>query len=171
MKKIVLIIIIAFSFKSFSQSNELNVGVNGGITVGNLESVSSGAFGVDANYLFELFNGFSAGPSLNFVYFLTDEVNGFKPDAFMYLPIGAAVRFQSLTDRFFVGADFGFAIGISPEGDNGGIFFKPMVGYDITESIKINLFYSGIKKRQPTYGYAGIGLIFDVFGSSNQYSF
>ncbi|WP_442266275.1 hypothetical protein ACSIGC_00750 [Tenacibaculum sp. ZS6-P6] len=171
MKKIFLVLIVFLSLKSFSQGEQLNLGVNGGITVGNLESISSAAFGVDANYLFEIFENFNAGPSLNFIYFLTNEVNGSKPDALMYLPIGGAVRFKALEEKFYVGADFGFAIGISPEGDNGGVFFKPMLGYKVTNNVKVNLFYAGVKKNLPTYGYAGLGLVFDVFGSSNQYSF
>ena len=170
MKKIFFVLIVLLSVKSFSQE-QLNLGVNGGITVGNLESVSTAAFGVDANYLFEIFEGLSVGPSLNFIYFLTDEVNGVKRDALMYLPVGGAVRFQAIDEKFYVGADFGFAVGIAPEGDNGGVFFKPLLGYKINDNIKLNLFYSGVKKRLPTYGYAGLGLVFDVFGSSNRYSF
>ena len=28
-----------------------------------------------------------------------------------------------------------------------------------------------LKKKLPTYGYTGLGLVFDVFGGSNRYSF
>ncbi|WP_299620625.1 hypothetical protein [uncultured Tenacibaculum sp.] len=171
MKRIFIFLFTVVTLNSFSQVNQLNVGVNGGITVGNLEAVSSAAFGVDANYLFEIYEGISVGPSLNLLYFLTEDNNGVKPDPFIYLPVGGAVRFQSLSDVFYVGADFGFAVGLSPDGDNGGIFFKPMLGYNINESLKLNLFYSGVKKKLPTYGYVGLGITFDFLGSSNYYGY
>ncbi len=167
MKKIVFIIFILFSVVSFSQDNEFNIGVNGGITTGNLEDISSSAFGVDANYLFDIFENIKFGPSLNLIYFLTEEFNGVKPDAFIYLPIGGAIRFNSIGEKFYVGADAGYAIGISPSGDNGGIFVKPMLGYHINDKIGLNIFYSGVKKKRPTYGYVGIGVTYNVFGSNN----
>lgn len=171
MKKIFLVFTFFLGLTCFSQQEKLNIGVNGGITIGNLKPVSSAAFGFDANYLFEVFEDLNIGPSLNFIYFLTEEVEGVKRDPYMYLPIGGAIRFQSIDDKFFVGADFGFAIGISPKGDNGGIFFKPMVGYNATDDLKVHLFYSGIKKRLPTYGYVGIGIAYDIFRSSSLYSY
>ncbi len=170
MKKIFFVLVVLLSINSFSQENQFNIGINGGITTGDIKPISSAAFGIDANYLFKVFDGISLGPSLNFLYFLTDEVNGVQPDAFVYLPIGGAIRFQSLSDYFYVGLDLGFAIGISPSGDNGGLFFKPMVGYNVTENLKLNLFYSAVKKRQPAYSYVGLGIAFDIFGS-NQYSY
>ncbi|MFY7669888.1 hypothetical protein ACOSP6_02245 [Tenacibaculum sp. MEBiC06402] len=159
-----------FNNLAFSQENEFNVGVNGGITIGNIEGVASAAFGLDANYLFDIFEGVKFGPSLNLIYFATQEENGVKPDAFMYLPIGGSVKFYSDGDDFYVALDAGYAIGISPEGDNGGIFLKPMVGYNINQNFNVNLFYSGVKKSGPTYGYAGIGLVFNVFGGNSYYS-
>lgn len=169
MKKIVLIVIAFYSLNMYSQDNEVNVGINAGLTIGNIKNTSSVAFGVDVNYLFDLFENIKIGPSLNFIYYSTKEINGNIPDALMYLPIGGAIRFNSSGDKFYVGADAGFAIGISPEGDNGGIFFKPMLGYYASDKIKLNLFYSGVKKKQPTYGYLGVGIVYNVFGGGNAY--
>ena len=153
-----------------AQENEFNIGVNGGVTIGNIEGVSKAAFGLDANYLFNVFEGVKFGPSVNFIYFTTQEANGIKPDAFIYMPVGGSIKFHSDGDDFYVALDAGYAIGISPEGDNGGIFMKPMVGYNINQNFNVNLFYSGVKKRAPTYGYIGVGIVFNVFGGSSYYS-
>ncbi|WP_075340886.1 hypothetical protein [Tenacibaculum agarivorans] len=165
MKKIISIITLLLCLHSFSQENELNVGVNGGVTVGNLEAVSSIAFGVEGNYLFDIFDGISVGPSLNFLYFVSKENT---VDSNIYIPIGGAVRFNSFEEQFYVGLDLGYAIGISPEGDDGGVFFKPLLGYEVTDAFKINLFYSAVKKNSPTYSYVGLGVTYDVF--SNRYN-
>lgn len=165
MKKLIVIVVFFTGLLLQAQENELNVGVNGGITIGNIEAQSPVAFGVDANYLFSLNEDFLVGPSLSMVYFSPKDVALAK----MYLPIGVAGRLQSVDTPFFVGMDLGFAIGLSPNGDRGGIYFKPMVGYDITDKFKINLFYSAVKKKQPTYGYIGLGISFNVFGSGGDY--
>lgn len=168
MKKItILAVLFCAVINMFSQEKELNIGINGGFTIGNIEPQSSIAFGADANYLFDWYEDFKVGPTIGVTYFLPKEENGVKPDARMYIPIGASIRFQSIDDAFFIGGELGYAIGITPSGDKGGIFFKPMVGYNVSESIKLNLFYAGVKKRQPTFGYIGLGLSFDILNQNN----
>ncbi|CAL2084476.1 conserved exported hypothetical protein [Tenacibaculum sp. 190524A05c] len=172
MRKFFIIYLFLFSinYNLTAQENEFNVGINGGVTIGNIEGVSSMALGFDANYLFDVFEGVKFGPSLNFIYFVTQEENGIKPDAFIYLPIGGSIKFHSEGDDFYVALDGGYAIGISPEGDNGGVFIKPMVGYNINENFNVNLFYSGVKKSGPTFGYIGLGVAFNIFGGNSYYS-
>lgn len=171
MKNIFLITLLLISSIVLSQENEFNVGINGGITNGNIKNIASGALGLDANYLFDIVDDVKFGPAVNVLYFFTKENNNIKPDPFIYLPIGGAVRFHGIGEKFNVGADIGYAIGISPSGDRGGIFFKPMLGYDITEKLSLNIFYAGVKKKQPTYSYLGLGIVFNVFGKDNYYTF
>lgn len=172
MRKIILFIVFLCSFHTtiIAQENEFNVGINGGITVGNVEEFSTAAFGLDANYLFDVFEGVKFGPSVNLMYFLTQETNGVKPDALIYLPIGGTVKFHSEGDDFYVALDTGYAIGVSNSADGGGIFVKPRVGYNINQNFNVNLFYSGVKKSGPTYGYVGLGIVFNIFGANSYYS-
>ena len=168
MKKLFFIASLFISFQVASQE-QFNVGINGGITIGGIVPTSKMAFGGEANYLFDISDDFVLGPSIGLVYFNTKEVNGIKPDAKMYLPISAAIRFNSNDDYYYVGADIGYAICISPSGDRGGIFFKPLVGYKIDQSFKVNLFYAGVKKKHPTYSYIGLGLVYDFNGSEDDF--
>lgn len=167
MKKAILVLSIFLSLNFYAQENDLNVGVNVGITNGDIKPYSNMAFGLDANYLFDWFEDFKIGPSINLVYFTAKSIDGLQPKSFMYIPIGGSIRFQAFDEGFYVGGDAGYAIGISPEGDRGGIFFKPLIGYNIGNSLSVNLFYSAVKKRKPAYGYIGVGFSFNIFGDSN----
>lgn len=158
-----LFLLIAVSIYSQKQ---FNIGVNGGIVTGNLQDRSSSAFGIDANYLFDWFEDFTIGPSMSLVYFSGKGEEANAADSYMYLPIGGAVRYQALDEKFYVGGDLGFAIGLSPDGDRGGVYFKPLIGYNVTESFNINLFYSAVKKKLPTYSYVGLGLTYNILGSA-----
>ncbi|MDY0779618.1 hypothetical protein [Tenacibaculum sp. IB213877] len=166
MRQVFLIIFTLLSLTIHAQDN-FNIGINGGKVFGNAEEFSKLAFGFDANYLFDISEDFNVGPFIGFVHFLPEGAQ----EARSYVPIGGAIRFHSLDDNFYVGGDVGFAIGMSPAGDNGGVYLKPLLGYKITESFKINLFYSAVKKRLPTYSYVGLGLVFDFFGSNEYYAY
>ena len=157
MKRVMLFIGVLFSTYLFSQE-QLNVGVDAGITVGNIEPISKMAFGADVNYLFDVSQDFVAGPSLGIIYFSPEDD---IVDAPMFLPISAALSFHSIDERFYVGGELGYAISLSDFNDDGGFFIKPTIGYKLSDSLKINAFYAGIKTGSPTYAYAGIGLKYD----------
>lgn len=169
MKRILLLITVFIFTQQIKSQEQFNIGVNGGVTVGEtIGTYSDMAFGLDVNYLFQLSEDFVVGPSLALTYFNTKEVEGFKPDAFMYLPISAAIRFNSLDDPFYAGVDVGFAVGLSPDGDSGGVYIKPIVGYNINDSFKLNLFYAGIRKTKITNGYVGFGVTYDLKGTESE---
>ncbi len=167
--RLITVVLFLISINVFTQRDKLNIGINGGITNGSLKGVSSNALGADFNYLFPVNDFLEFGPSLSFIYFNTNKVEELELDPFIYMPIGVAFRFTSLAEKFYVGTDAGYAVGISPEGDDGGVYIKPQLGYSITDDLKINLFFSGVKKTSPTYSYIGLGLEFNVLGSDIYY--
>ena len=168
MKKIALIALLLLTLPGGAQ-NHLNVGVNGGMTIGGITSKSNIAFGAELNYLIGISEDISIGPSLNLIYFSpTPDYSG---DGLLYVPVGAAFRLNTAHDRIYIGADAGFAVGITPSGDRGGIFFKPMIGYRLDANFKLTAFYSGIKKKIPSYGFLGLGIVYDFLGGDEYYTF
>ena len=165
MKRILFLLVFALGVvKSFSQE-QINVGINGGLTIGSTEIPADFGFGAEANYLFDLFSEeFVLGPSIGISIFpsTVDIV-----DTAMFLPISGAFRFQSLDDPFYVGINLGYAMGL---GDfDGGFHLKPLVGYHISNSLKLNAFYSGIRNGDNSIGYFGLGLTFNFLRSDNSY--
>ena len=59
---------------------------------------------------------------------------------------------------FFVGADLGYAIGISPSGMNGGVLIRPKVGYNFGNMAAVAS-YSAIT-RSGTIGSINVGVEF-----------
>ena len=158
MKKILFIIALAITTISINgQENNLILGVNAGLPLGNLEDSHSSAFGIDISYVKGVSEQIQIGGTTGLIYFLGDG-----KQSRMYAPIAASFRFNNDEDNFFVGGDFGFAFGITPSGDRGGIYFKPFVGYNVSDNIQLMLAYTGIKKKQPTFGYANLGIAFKL---------
>lgn len=70
-----------------------------------------------------------------------------------------------------VGLDLGYAIGIN-DGNDGGVYFKPMFGYNITDMIQLNAAFRGVSLGNAraynggvydsSYYYGGTFSIFSV---------
>lgn len=167
MKKITVLLFALMSLQMFSQE-QFNVGINGGIPIGNVEGVANLAFGADANYLFDIGQDFLIGPSVGFVYFNAEDQEGVEIEAPTFLPISASLLFHSLDDKFYISGELGYAVAMSDT--DGGVFIKPSVGYFLTDDLKLNAFYAGIKTSDPTFGYFGLGLTFNFIGQSQYYN-
>lgn len=151
---------LAFGFTATAQGN-FNVGVNLGLPTGDVSDAYTFALGLEANYLFEVSETFEVGPSISFSNFFGDEVGGFEFEDASFLPIAAAARFAA-GDSFTLGADLGYAVGLSPDGNDGGFYYRPMVGYDLSENFMLQAYYSGVSVDGGTFSAFGIGGVFGL---------
>lgn len=167
MKKLFLVAIIAmFSFSNAkAQSGVLNGGINIGLPMGDVDD--SYSFNVDAelNYMFTVSEGFTFGPSIEYSHFFGKEISGggftFEvPDA-SFIPLSAAARFN-VTQDFIVGGNIGYGIGLSPDGNDGGFYYKPVVGYKIGDNTQLNFSYSGISVDGGTFSSLSLGFMFGL---------
>ncbi len=162
MKKLcVLVVVVMFGITSINAQGNFNLGVNLGIPTGDVSELYTFALGVEANYLFEVSDEFEVGPSVSFVNFFGESILGFDVDDAFFLPIGAAARY-SASDKIKVGLDLGYAIGISPDGNDGGFHYRPVFGFNVSEKIMLQAFYSGISVDGGTFGNFGVGAMFDL---------
>lgn len=156
MKK--LILVMALAVVSFSANAQFNAGVNIGIPTGDLEPVTSFVYGAEVNYMYQVSDDFQVGPSLSFVNFSGKSVGGISFGDASFLPIAAAGRF-SASESFTLGADIGYGIGVN-SGNNGGFYYRPMVGYNVSDSIMVQLHYSGVSSNGATAANIGAGVMF-----------
>ena len=142
---------------------------NIGLPVGDVSDFTGIAYGIEANYLFSVSDQFEVGPSVSLAGYtgkdyentfagVTVEIEG---EGFTYLPIAAAARFNA-SEQFTVGLDLGYAIGISPDGNEGGFHYRPLVGYNISESAMIQLAYSAVSNDGATAANLGLGVVFGL---------
>ncbi|SNR15681.1 outer membrane beta-barrel protein [Tenacibaculum jejuense] len=163
MKKLLLTIaVIAFGFVAKAQDGQFNAGVNLGLPIGDASDATSFAIGAEVNYLFSLSDEFQVGPSIGFShYFGKDLGGGFEVSDFSFIPIAAAARY-SVSEQFVLGADLGYGIGVSPEGNDGGFYYRPLVGYNVSENIMIQATYSGVSTNGVTFANIGLGVMFGL---------
>ncbi len=173
MKKLCLVALVAmFSITTMNAQGNFNVGVNAGIPTGDVSDLYSFTLGIEANYLFEVSDKFQVGPTVSFVNFFGDSIdfgdfgdfegggNFDVPDA-SFLPIGGAARYMA-SEKIVLGVDLTYAVGISPDGNDGGFQYRPMVGYNVSEKIMLQASYSGISVDGGTFGQFGVGAMFSL---------
>ena len=164
MKK--LLLVAAFAVFAFStvQAQQMKAGVDLMLPMGD---VSDGyGFGIGANftYFFEINEAFLVGPQINFLYYMGKDYHGYKPDAALFLPIAASARY--VIEDFFFGADLGYGIGLAPDGNDGGFFYRPKAGYNFGPVAAV-LSYSGIASTQKVSTPLGSISTNSTFGSIN----
>lgn len=146
---------MALVVASFSANAQFNAGVNVGIPAADASDVTSFSFGVDVNYMLSDADDFNYGIASGFQYYS-------GKDAFpnwSFLPIAAAGRYNASED-FMLGADIGYAIGLNPSGNDGGFYFRPMVGYHLNENTMLNASYSSTSVNGGTIANIGVGVMF-----------
>ncbi len=147
-----------------AQNGSFNAGVNIGFPTGDISDSSSLAISAEANYLFEISDQFKVGPSISYLHYIGEKDvlgSGFDADDISFLPIAAAARFTA-SEKFTIGADLGYGIGISPNDIEGAFYYKPMVGYNISEKVMLQAAYTGMSKEGSTISNFGVGAMFSL---------
>jgi hypothetical protein len=142
-----------------AQKGSFNAGVNLGLPIGDNSNINSLGISVEANYLFDVSDKFKVGPSISYLHYIgKDNVLG-KSSSF--LPIAAAGRY-SVSEKLTLGADLGYGIGISPGDQEGAPYYRPMVGYTISEKIMLQATYTAMSKEGFTMSNLGVGAMISL---------
>ena len=174
MKKVLFTAIAVFGFAfANAQETTMKVGVHVGLPMGDIKDYSSLNLGADFTYLWEVADNFKAGFSTGITAYTSKEqefrtitgiTSTFQPiysttkvkgDTSLFLPLAGSAEY-SFTENIFVGADLGYAVGLAPDGVEGGLLYQPKVGYQ-TEKIAITLGYKGISQDGGTYSSVNLG--------------
>ena len=159
MKK--LFLLVAFVAFSFTATAQFSVGATFGLPTGDADVGYTFALGIDANYMFDSESDLAFGVSSGYLTYFGDDIGNISIDNASFLPLAGAVRYP-LSDKFSLGADVGYAIGLAPDGNDGGFYYRPMVAYSISEKASVNLSYSGVSVDGGTFSNIGLGIMFGL---------
>ena len=90
-----------------------------------------------------------------------DGFGSFDVEDAGFIPIAGAARFN-VSDDFILGADLGYAIGVSPSDNDGGFYYAPRIQYGVSESIDIVLAYRGISVDGGSFDVLTLGIEFGL---------
>lgn len=160
MKKLFLLPVVFFTLLNVN-AQDFVLGLNVGLPLGDIKDTYTLNIGADLSYLWKVSEEFNAGVTAGYSHFLGDTIEGFDIDDAGFLPIAAAGRFN-VSEDFAIGADLGYAVGISPSGNDGGFYYAPRVQYGVSQSIDIVLAYKGISVDGGTFSTVNLGIEFGL---------
>ncbi|MEJ6792877.1 MAG: outer membrane beta-barrel protein [Lacinutrix sp.] len=169
MKKSFLITAFAVLISCGAFAQNFNAGLNVGLPMGDVSDFTTLNIGVDVNYLWEVSDQFEAGVTAGYSHFFGDSYDetflgqtiSIDIEDVSFLPIGAAVRYN-VSEEFTIGADIGYAVGISPNGSDGGLFYAPKLQYGVSEALDIVLAYRGVSIEGYTFSSINLGVEFGL---------
>ena len=161
MKKLFLFAAVAvFGFTMNAQ--EFKAGVNVGLPIGDAGDLTTFNVTLDLAYLWEMSEEFDLGVATGYSHSFGDEVDfGFgtvEVDDFQFIPVAAAARY-AVSDKFKVGADLGYAVGLN-DGNDGGFYYAPRVQYGVSESLDVVLAYRGVSLDGGSFDVITLGVEF-----------
>ncbi len=140
MKKLFILAVLVCAGFSLNAQN-FNVGVGGGLPIGDAGDAFTISAVVDASYQWEVSEGFYAGAATGLIYSIGDSDLGV--DDFGFVPVAAAGRY-AVSENFTLGADVGYALGVAPSEAEGGFYYAPRAQYYFTETISAVLAYRSV---------------------------
>ncbi|WP_127019941.1 hypothetical protein [Flagellimonas beolgyonensis] len=170
-KRIIFSVLAVFAFcisvtAQYVDRSSTKVGVMAGIPMGDLSDFSKIALGVDVAFHWGVSELFDVGIATGFInaFGETDSatvgditIEG-SFDNYQVIPVAAAVRLYP-TYNFKLGADVGYAVGVN-EGNDGGFYWRPVIGYNISGNTELNVSYININNDGESFSIAALGLLF-----------
>lgn len=152
MKRIILsgIAFMTFVFAN-AQGGNFKIGAHVGLPVGKSYDLFTTNLGIDVAYLWSVNEKFSAGVTTGYTMYISKSYVysyvGSTPQRMTrttnqdFVPIAGTAQY-SLSDKWFVGADLGFALNVYGDLDR-GVLYQPKFGYQ-TKRIELFASYKGI---------------------------
>lgn len=158
MRKLVLFTLAftVMTFVSNAQENKFTAGVNVGLPLGDIKDAYNVNFGVDVAYNFSLVKNLEGGLGVGYSHFVAKGQTFPKIEDVGLIPVYASLKFL-ISDSIFVGTDLGYGIGISPDGNDGGLFYQPKFGYR-SDEFDVFLGYKNFSVDDSNFSSINVGI-------------
>jgi len=122
-----------------TEPSRFGLGLNGGVTFGDLSDAYSSNIGVDLIYLYSISKRVHVGATSGYAHYfggeVTDGLVNVEFDDLGFIPVAASMRLCPLPN-LLTGGDIGYAIGVN-DGNTGGFYASPRLTYFINGKIPV----------------------------------
>ena len=159
MKRIVLCLLLLGSGLYAQQG--FKIGLNGGLPVNQeVNAIVSLVAGADIGYHYALGEVVDAGIMVGFINGFPEKFDSGGADLphVQFLPLAASFRIWP-SNSFSFGGDTGYALGLN-DGNEGGFYYKPLVGYLMGPQTEVSLSYTGIAAEGLSWATVNLGVLY-----------
>ncbi|GGD42312.1 hypothetical protein [Muriicola marianensis] len=155
-----VLLVLAFGAFSFAQEG-IKIGIQGSFPFNDFKEAVVLSAAVDVGYMHALGEVVDAGVMTGFINGFPDNFDG-GPDlpSIQFLPLAGSFRIWP-SNSFSFGGDAGYAVGIN-DGNEGGLYYRPVIGYLFGTNTEVNLSYTGIQLDGATWSTVNVGIMHTI---------
>ena len=164
MKKVVFVLLIALIGNGLYAQEGIKLGIQAGLPYNDFNDFSSVMVGADIGYMRALGEVVDLGVMTGIIHgfpktFVLEDAGVTIEDneAIDFIPLALSTRIWPSQD-FSVGVDVGQAFGIS-DGNDGGFYLRPIIGYLFGTYTEINVSHTSIKLDDATWSTINFGIL------------
>ncbi|MFB9052264.1 hypothetical protein ACFFVB_04160 [Formosa undariae] len=145
----------------------LNVGASFMLPIDVLSDYSSAGLALDINYLYPIAPSINMGFATGYSVVYNDYDGIFSESWFaedvQFIPVSIATRYIP-TSKVEFGADLGYAISLTDDLFDGGFYYRPVIGFNVTDLIQLNFSYTGVSNNRSwvTWSTLNFGVMFNL---------
>ncbi|MCJ7467978.1 MAG: hypothetical protein MUO53_14955 [Maribacter sp.] len=170
MKNILLTCVFAIMGITVWAQEGLKLGFQAGLPLGDYNDQVGVVLGLDAGYMWAPNKVFDLGVKAGYIYGFPEKFRSgtilVDLPSIQFAPIAASVRIWP-SRSFSFGADIGQAFGLN-EGNDGGFYYRPQIGFLMGAQTELNFSYTGINQDQESFSLITMGLVY-TFLSARSY--
>lgn len=158
--KIALLVLFLFSATIFAQEG-VKIGIQGSFPFNDFSDAVVLSASVDLGYMHALGEVVDAGVMTGFINGFPDNFDG-GPDlpSIQFLPLAGSFRIWP-SNSFSFGGDVGYGVGIN-DGNEGGLYYRPIIGYLFGTNTEVNFSYTGIQLDGATWSTVNVGILHTI---------
>jgi hypothetical protein len=164
MKKLFPIVLFVFLSTGLIAQEGFKIGLQGGIPIGDFDDQLSLIVAADIGYMWALGEKVDLGIASGFINGFTDKFDSDSELADLpnvqFVPAAASFRVWP-SNSFTIGAEGGYALGIN-DGNDGGPYVRPLIGYLFGTFTELNLSYTYISLEGANWSSVTVGLLFTI---------
>ncbi|ADV49229.1 hypothetical protein I2486_09775 [Cellulophaga sp. E16_2] len=160
-----LFLLAAFvCFGTMYSQQGLKFGIQGGLAVNEFADATSVILGADFGHMWAVNETIDLGVMTGYIHgfaekYGTEDVLIDLP-TIQFLPIAASLRIWG-SNSFSFGADIGTALGLN-EGNDGGFYYRPQIGFLMGPYTEFNISYTGIQLDDASWNTVTIGIVYTL---------
>lgn len=160
MKKLGITILFTLAAYTLSAQEGFKLGIQAGLPFGDFDDLTGIVLGADAGYMFALGEVVDLGVSAGYIYGFPETFSAGAAEldlpSIQFAPLAASLRIWT-SNSFSFGGKIGYALGLN-EGNDGGLYYRPLIGYLMSSKTEVNISYTGIQFDNVTWSTVTLGV-------------
>ncbi|MGB5818395.1 MAG: hypothetical protein WBG90_02845 [Saonia sp.] len=162
MKHIILVFTLSFLGMGLYAQEGFKIGIQGGLPFDDFNDEVGVVVGLDVGHMWALGEVVDLGVATGFIYgfqetFQTDTILTDLSDV-QFIPLAGSIRIWP-SDSFSLGVEGGQAFGIN-DGNEGGLYYRPVIGYLMGANTELNFSYTTIELEDRSWTTVNLGVLY-----------